>query len=50
VCGVVHAGRSDTGRKQSVNQDRWAAAPNQGLYVVAHGIARSSNVRWPLRR
>jgi protein phosphatase len=40
---VVCAGRSDTGRKRSVNQDRWVAAPDQGLYVVADGIAGSSN-------
>jgi protein phosphatase len=40
---VVYAGRSDTGRKRSVNQDRWAAHLQQRLYVVADGIAGSSN-------
>ncbi len=40
---LPHAGRSDTGRKRSANQDRWGADVDQGLFVVADGVATSSN-------
>ena len=43
MCRVEHAGRSDTGRKRSVNQDRWAVDPDQHLFVVADGVGGSSN-------
>ena len=37
------AGRSDTGQRRSANQDRWGADVDQGLFVVADGVATSSN-------
>jgi PPM family protein phosphatase len=40
---LPYAGRSDTGRKRSANQDRWGADVDQGLFVVADGVATSSN-------
>jgi PPM family protein phosphatase len=43
VCRVSYAGRSDTGRTRSVNQDRWRAEAEQGLYMVADGVASSSD-------
>jgi protein phosphatase len=35
---VCHAGLSDRGRVRAENQDRWAADPQLGLYVVADGL------------
>ena len=43
MCPVDYAGRSDTGRLRSTNQDRWAADTDQDLYMVADGVASSSN-------
>lgn len=40
---VECAGRSDTGRRRSTNQDRWALDAEQGLYMVADGVASSSD-------
>jgi protein phosphatase len=36
---VLHACLSDRGRTHSGNEDRWLADPEQGLYVVADGMA-----------
>jgi protein phosphatase len=38
-----YAGRTDTGRQRSVNQDRWDADAGLGLFMVADGVASSSN-------
>jgi PPM family protein phosphatase len=43
MCPVDHAGRSDIGRRRSSNQDRWAVDTDQDLYMVADGVASSSN-------
>ncbi len=43
MCALDFAGRSDTGRKRSDNQDRWAADAEQGLFMVADGVASSSD-------
>lgn len=40
---VDYAGLSDTGRERSGNQDRWGADPGQNLFIVADGVASSSN-------
>jgi PPM family protein phosphatase len=40
---IEYAGRSDTGRQRSTNQDRWSADAELCLYVVADGIAGSNN-------
>ena len=43
MCTVSYAGRSDTGRQRSANQDRWGVDAEQGLYMVADGVAGSSD-------
>jgi serine/threonine protein phosphatase PrpC len=43
MCSLVFAGRSDTGRQRSSNQDRWGADAGQCVYMVADGVATSSN-------
>ena len=43
MCTVSYAGRSDTGRQRSANQDRWGVDVEQGLYIVADGVAGSSD-------
>jgi PPM family protein phosphatase len=40
---VDYAGLSDTGRERSGNQDRWGVDPGQNLFIVADGVASSSN-------
>jgi PPM family protein phosphatase len=40
---LEYAGRSDTGQKRSVNQDRWRVDLHQGLFMVADGVASSSD-------
>lgn len=40
---VEYAGLSDTGRERSGNQDRWGVDPGQNLFIVADGVASSSN-------
>jgi protein phosphatase len=36
---ILHACLSDRGRTHPANEDRWLADPEQGLYVVADGMA-----------
>jgi protein phosphatase len=36
---ILHAGLSDRGRRLAVNEDRWLADPELGLYLVADGMA-----------
>jgi PPM family protein phosphatase len=43
MSSLTYAGRSDTGRRRSSNQDRWSANAELGLYVVADGIATSND-------
>lgn len=40
---VDYAGLSDKGRERSGNQDRWGVDPAQNLFIVADGVASSSN-------
>jgi PPM family protein phosphatase len=40
---VEYAGLSDTGRQRTSNQDRWGVNPEQGLFIVADGVASSSH-------
>jgi serine/threonine protein phosphatase PrpC len=40
---INYAGLSDTGRQRSTNQDRWGADDQQGLFIVADGVASSSH-------
>jgi PPM family protein phosphatase len=40
---VDYAGLSDTGRQRTSNQDRWGVNPEQGLFIVADGVASSSH-------
>ena len=37
------AGLSDIGRQRDTNQDRWGADPEQSLFMVADGVACSTN-------
>jgi serine/threonine protein phosphatase PrpC/sugar lactone lactonase YvrE len=41
MLATTYAGYSDVGRKRSRNDDRWAADPPQGLYIVADGVGSS---------
>lgn len=43
MAALQYAGRSDTGLKRSVNQDRWRADAEHGLFVVADGVASSTD-------
>jgi PPM family protein phosphatase len=43
MCALDFAGDSDTGQKRTTNQDRWAADAQQGLFMVADGVASSSD-------
>ncbi|MHA7651457.1 PP2C family protein-serine/threonine phosphatase [Mycobacterium sp. ML4] len=44
AAGVLKfAGRSDIGRIRATNQDRWGADPEQSLFVVADGVACSTD-------
>jgi protein phosphatase len=36
---ILHVGLSDPGRRHTVNEDRWLADPDLGLYLVADGMA-----------
>jgi PPM family protein phosphatase len=36
---ILHAGFSDRGRRLAVNEDRWLADADLGLYLVADGLA-----------
>ena len=40
---VQYAGLSDTGRQRSSNQDRWGADAEQSLFIVADGVAGSTD-------
>jgi PPM family protein phosphatase len=40
---VQYACLSDVGRQRSRNQDRWGADTEQGLFIVADGVASSNN-------
>jgi PPM family protein phosphatase len=40
---IDYAGLSDTGRRRTSNQDRWGISPEQGLFIVADGVASSSH-------
>jgi serine/threonine protein phosphatase PrpC len=40
---VTFAGLSDIGRLRGTNQDRWGADPEQSLFIVADGVARSTD-------
>jgi protein phosphatase len=40
---VQYAGRSDVGRLRSSNQDRWGADAEQSLFIVADGVAGSTD-------
>ncbi|OBA84121.1 hypothetical protein A9W99_05635 [Mycobacterium sp. 1164966.3] len=40
---VDYAGLSDTGRQRTSNQDRWGVNAEQGLFIVADGVASSSH-------
>ncbi|OBJ54825.1 PP2C family serine/threonine-protein phosphatase [Mycobacterium sp. 1423905.2] len=40
---VRYAGRSDIGLYRSSNQDRWGADPEQALFIVADGVACSTD-------
>ena len=35
---IEHAGLSDQGHERTVNEDRWCAVPERGLYIVADGM------------
>ena len=35
---IEHAGLSDQGHERTVNEDRWCADPESGLYLVADGM------------
>lgn len=41
--GIDYAGLSDTGRQRTSNQDRWGVNAEQGLFIVADGVASSSH-------
>ncbi|MBV9514776.1 MAG: serine/threonine-protein phosphatase [Mycobacteriaceae bacterium] len=41
--GLGYAGHSDPGQRRPRNDDRWTADPAQGLYMVADGVATSTN-------
>lgn len=43
LCVVEFAGLSDIGRHRSNNQDRWAADADQSLFIVADGVAGSTD-------
>lgn len=43
TAAVRYAGRSDIGRYRSTNQDRWGADPDQQLFIVADGVACSTD-------
>jgi serine/threonine protein phosphatase PrpC len=43
MAAAGYAGRSDPGRNRSSNQDRWGADAGQGLFMVADGVASSSD-------
>jgi PPM family protein phosphatase len=43
VHAINYAGLSNTGRQRTSNQDRWGASPDQGLFIVADGVASSSH-------
>jgi PPM family protein phosphatase len=40
---VEYAGLSDIGRQRSSNQDRWGANAEQSLFIVADGVANSTD-------
>ncbi len=40
---MEYAGLSDIGRQRSSNQDRWGADAEQRLFIVADGVARSTD-------
>ena len=35
---LIHAGRSDVGRKREHNEDSWHVNEKQGLYTIADGM------------
>lgn len=43
MTAVQHAGLSDIGRLRGTNQDHWGADPDQLLFMVADGVACSSD-------
>jgi PPM family protein phosphatase len=43
TAGLQFAGRSDIGRVRTNNQDRWGADTAQSLFIVADGVACSSD-------
>lgn len=49
TCSTRYAGSSDIGCRRASNDDRWAADPTQGLFIVADGVGTTGHGRLAAR-